>query len=66
MFLECSETNDYWALTVGDLYHVKEDGDESRIYIIDDNGTELDVEHEWWYTWTLLADPTVLFEEETD
>lgn len=43
MFLECKSYDDYWALTKNDLYHLKEDGDESRCYIIDDNGTELDV-----------------------
>lgn len=43
MFLECKSYDGYWALTKNDLYHLKEDGDESRCYIIDDNGTELDV-----------------------
>lgn len=63
MLLECIKTNDFWALTIGGLYHVKEDED-GVLYVIDDNGIEVGIGYEGWYTWSLAADPTVTFEEE--
>lgn len=63
MFLECKSYDGYWVLTKNDLYHLKEDGDESRCYIIDDNGTELDVYYTGYGRWALSADDAFVFEE---
>lgn len=63
MFLECKSYDSYWALTKNDLYHLKEDGDECRYYIIDDNGTELDVNYIGCGRWALPADDDFVFEE---
>ena len=63
MFLECKSYDGYWALTKNDLYHLKEDGDESRCYLIDDNGTELDVCYIGYGRWALSADDDFVFEE---
>ena len=43
--------------------YLKEDGDESRCYIIDDNGTELDVYYTGYGRWALSADDDFVFEE---
>lgn len=63
MFLECKSYDGYWALTKNDLYHLKEDSDESLCYIIDDNGTELDVYYTGYGRWALSADDDFVFEE---
>ncbi|UXQ90378.1 hypothetical protein [Escherichia phage TR2] len=44
-FIECVRSSEYWNLTIGDIYTLNLDGDESELFIKDDMGTKLHLEY---------------------
>lgn len=65
-YAELQESNDYWNLTVGDVYEVIFDGYYSEYYIKDDLCTRLDLEEVDSKTFYLAADREVVFSTDFD
>lgn len=43
-FIECVKSSEYWNLTIGDIYTLNYDGDNSELFIKNDLGTKLHVD----------------------